>query len=152
VQPPPPLQQLIRRTLHRIRYPSLRVMFTVPVLLQLVAIGGLISYLSFRNGQRAVQDLAYQLRGEISARIESELTRYFGDPHAINRLNASAFRNGDIDINGAAYGEHFMFQQMRIYPNIAFIYCGSAQSGEFFWGAASARHRTTTTVLRQRVE
>jgi adenylate cyclase len=132
VQPPPPLQQLIRRTLHRIRYPSLRVMFTVPVLLQLVAIGGLISYLSFRNGQRAVQDLAYQLRGEISARIESELTRYFGDPHAINRLNASAFRNGDIDINGAAYGEHFMFQQMRIYPNIAFIYCGSAQSGEFF--------------------
>lgn len=121
-----------RSTLHRIRYPSLRVMFTVPVLIQLMAAVGLVGYLSFRNGQQAVQALASQLRSEISARIKGELTQYFGDPHAINRLNATAFSSGDIDINGAAYGEHLMFQQMKIYPNIAFVYCGSARSGEFF--------------------
>jgi class 3 adenylate cyclase/HAMP domain-containing protein len=132
VKPPPPLYRVLHNTLRRLRYPSLRVMFTVPVLIQLTLAVGLVGALSFRNGQRAVQSLASQLRSEISARIEGELSSYFGDPHAINRLNATAFSSGDIDINGASYGEHLMFQQMKIYPNIAFVYCGSARSGEFF--------------------
>ena len=79
-----------------------------------------------------MQDLASQLRSEISARIQGQLQGYFGDPHAINRLNATAFANGDLDIERARYGEHLLFQQMKIYPSIAFIYCGSARSGEFF--------------------
>ncbi|MBE7383139.1 MAG: HAMP domain-containing protein [Leptolyngbya sp. SIO1E4] len=114
------------------RKSSLRLAFTVPVLVQLVVAVGLVGYLSFRNGQQAVQTLASQLRSEVSARIEGELASYFGDPHAINRLNATAFSNGDLDIENATQGEHLLFQQMRIYPTIAFVYCGSARSGEFF--------------------
>jgi HAMP domain-containing protein len=91
-----------------------------------------VGYLSFRNGQQAVQVLASQLRSEVSARIQGELKSYFGDPHAINRLNATAFSHGDLDITKATQGEHLLFQQMRIYPTIAFVYCGSARSGEFF--------------------
>lgn len=129
-QIPSPLRLLGQR----LRPPrlSLRLAFTLPVVAQLLLAVGLVGYLSFRNGQRAVTDLASQLRSEVSARIEGELIRYFGDPHAINRLNATAFINGDIDIVGASQGEHLMFQQMKIYPTIAFVYCGSAQSGEFF--------------------
>lgn len=111
---------------------SLRLAFTVPVLLQLVAAVSLVGYLSFRNGQQAVEDLASQLRSEVSARIKGELEVYFGDPHAINRLNATAFANGDLDIERASQGEHLLFQQMRIYSTIAFVYCGSARTGEFF--------------------
>ncbi|NER78802.1 MAG: HAMP domain-containing protein [Leptolyngbya sp. SIO1D8] len=110
----------------------LRLAFTVPVLVQLVAVVGLVGYLSFRNGQQAVQVLASQLRSEVSARIQGELESYFGDPHAINRLNATAFSNGDLDIENATQGEHLLFQQMKIYSEIAFVYCGSARSGEFF--------------------
>jgi len=115
-----------------IRRSSLRLAFTVPVLVQLVAAVGLVGYLSFRNGQQAVQTLASQLRSEVTARIEGELKSYFGDPHAINRLNATAFSNGDLDIEGATQGEHLLFQQMKIYSTIAFVYCGSVRSGEFF--------------------
>lgn len=111
---------------------SLRYAFTVPVLVQLVTVVGLVGYLSFQNGLEAVQTLASQLRSEISARIKGELEQYFGDPHAINRLNATAFANGDLDIESATQGEHLLFQQMKIYPTIAFVYCGSARSGEFF--------------------
>ncbi|MEM6423898.1 MAG: adenylate/guanylate cyclase domain-containing protein [Cyanobacteria bacterium P01_D01_bin.128] len=111
---------------------SLRLVFTAPVAVQLLMAVGLVGVLSFRNGQGAIQDLASQLRSEVSARIQGELEGYFGDPHAINRLNATAFSIGDLDVEGAARGEHLLFQQMRIYPNIAFTYCGSAQSGEFF--------------------
>ena len=107
-------------------------MFTVPVLVQLVGAVGLVGYLSLRNGERAVQDLASQLRTELSARIQRELQGYFGEPHEINRLNATAFRYGDIDVVNAEYGEHLLFQQMKTHPSIALIYCSSSQSGEFF--------------------
>ena len=111
---------------------SLRLAFTVPVVVQLTIAVGLVGYLSFRNGQLAVQDLASRLRSEVSAHIKGELEGYFGDPHAINRLNATAFSNGELDIVQAQQGEHLLFQQMKIYPAIAFVYCGSARSGEFF--------------------
>ncbi|MBD0269582.1 MAG: hypothetical protein ICV77_14965, partial [Cyanobacteria bacterium Co-bin8] len=120
------------RLFYALRHPSLRLVFTVPMLIQLVSAVGLVGYLSFLNGQRAVQDLASQLRGELSARIEKELHGYFGDPHAINRINATSFAYGELDINGATSGENLLFQQMKIYPTIAFVYCGSARTGEFF--------------------
>lgn len=110
----------------------LRIIFTIPMLLQLIGVVGLVGYLSFRNGQKAVQDLASQLRSELTARIQRELQGYFSAPHAINRLNATALTYGDLDIVGATRGENLLFQQMRIYPTIAFVYCGSAQNGEFF--------------------
>jgi len=39
---------------------------------------------------------------------------------------------GDLDVLTASRGETMLFQQMQIYPNIAFVYCGSARAGEFF--------------------
>jgi len=119
--------------LHRItKNQPLRIIFTLPVLLQLLGSVGLVGYLSFQNGQKAVQNLASQLRNELSARIKRELEGYFNAPHAINRLNATAFTYGELDVVGASKGENVMFQQMKIYPTIAFVYCGSVQSGEFF--------------------
>jgi hypothetical protein len=126
------LQSFQRFTRRLSRKLSLRVVFTVPVLLQLIGAVGLVGYLSFRNGQSAVKNLASQLRAEVSARIERELKGYFGAPHAINRLNATAFFYGDLDIVQAQYGEPLLFQQMKIYPSIAFIYCASSRQGEFF--------------------
>ncbi|MEO1208510.1 MAG: adenylate/guanylate cyclase domain-containing protein [Cyanobacteria bacterium J06638_20] len=121
-----PLLQRLSRNL------PLRIVFTVPMLLQLIGVVGLVGYLSFRNGQQAVQDLASQVRSELTARIQRELQGYFSAPHSINRLNATAFTYGDLDIVGAQRGENMLFQQMRIHPTIAFAYCGSAQNGEFF--------------------
>jgi len=125
-------RQLGSRAQQTLRLTSLHQAFTLPVLVQIFAAVGLVGYLSFRNGQQAVQVLASQLRSEVSARIQGELKSYFGDPHAINRLNATAFSHGDLDIQSASKGEHLLFQQMKIYSEIAFVYCGSGQSGEFF--------------------
>lgn len=126
------LRQVGHRTQRAVRRSSLHQAFTLPVLVQIFVAVGLVGYLSFRNGQQAVQVLASQLRSEVSARIQGELKSYFGAPHAINRLNATAFSHGDLEVEEAAKGEHLLFQQMKIYPEIAFVYCGSATSGEFF--------------------
>ncbi|EKV03223.1 PAS domain S-box [Leptolyngbya sp. PCC 7375] len=110
----------------------LRVVLIVLFVGQIVGAVGLVGYLSFRNGQKAVNELATQLRHEVTARIEQELQSYFETPHEINRLNASAFARGILDVDGAGFGETQLYQQMRIAPTIALAYCGSARNGEFF--------------------
>jgi adenylate cyclase len=55
---------------------SLRVVFVVPFLVQIFASVGLTGWLSFRNGSNAVNDLATQLRVELSNRILQELNTY----------------------------------------------------------------------------
>ncbi len=91
----------------------------------------LVGYLSFRNGQQAVRDIASQLRSEMTARIDAKLHTYFASPHDINRLNANALVRGELDVL-QAQGESLLWQEMQVFPNIAFIYCGSPRRGEFF--------------------
>ncbi|MBE7381882.1 MAG: HAMP domain-containing protein [Leptolyngbya sp. SIO1E4] len=110
----------------------LRVLLILMFVGQIVGAVGLVGYLSFRNGQKAVNNLATQLRQELTARIEQELQGYFETPHEINRLNANAFARGILDVRTAAFGESQFYQQMKIAPTVALVYCGSAQNGEFF--------------------
>ncbi|MBD2462769.1 PAS domain S-box protein [Oscillatoria sp. FACHB-1407] len=110
----------------------LRIILIVAFVGQIVSAVSLVGYFSFRNGQKAVHDLASQLRGEVTARIERELRGYFEIPHDINRLNADALARGDLDAIDATRGESQLYQQMVIAPTVAFVYCGSSQRGEFF--------------------
>ena len=65
------------RSLHRFGKISgnipLRLVLTVPFVLQIFATVSIVGYLSFRNGQKAVQDLASHLHGEISDISELDL-------------------------------------------------------------------------------
>lgn len=99
---------------------------------QLLGVVGLVGWLSLRNSQQTVETLANQIRQELTARIERELQSYFETPHEINRLNSTAFARGEIDVETAQFGEAQLYQQMKIAPNVAFVYCGSSQRGEFF--------------------
>ena len=69
---------------------SLRSVLVVPFVIQIFAVVGLTGYFSLRNGQRAVNDVASQLRNEISERIQDELADYAERPHLINQINADA--------------------------------------------------------------
>jgi hypothetical protein len=52
---------------------TLRTVIIVPFILQILGAVGLVAYLSFRNGQQAVNDVASQLRREISDRTSDAL-------------------------------------------------------------------------------
>ncbi|MGL5066035.1 MAG: hypothetical protein ACRC62_39195, partial [Microcoleus sp.] len=51
----------------------LRVLLIIPFLLQIAGAVGIVGYLSFRNGQKAIDDLASQLQTEVSSRINQHL-------------------------------------------------------------------------------
>lgn len=104
----------------------LRTTLVVPFVLQIVATVGLVGYLSFRNSQKAVNDLANQLRSEISARIDGELRKYLASPHDFNRMNGLRFSEGSFDMVKASNGKQFL-TQVEISPFVYSSYCGDSQ-------------------------
>lgn len=119
--------------LHRV---PLRAALVIPFLLQIFAAVGLTSYLSLRNGQKAVNNLASQLRQEVSDHVDQNLENYLEDPDKINRAVVDAFESGLLKRDDFTAISRFMWGQMNLY-DVAFINYGLmdgnyAGSGIFF--------------------
>ncbi len=76
---------------------SLRLLLVVPFVVQIFAAVSLTGWLSLRNGQKAVNDVASQLRNEVSDRIQQRVRTYLDDPHLVNAVVAEAMEEGQID-------------------------------------------------------
>ena len=83
----------------------LRTTLLIPFLLQIVAGVGLVGWIGYRSGQQAVNNVATQLRSELTNRITEKLSSYTEIPKTINRLNANDFSHGDLNVSNT-FGEH----------------------------------------------
>ncbi len=101
------------------------VSFVIPVVL----VAGLVGYLSFRNGQQAVNEVAQQLRGEINARISEHLYTFLATPHQINRLNATAISQRQLTVDDPIPLEHHFWQQVQVFDSVSSIYFGNTSGG-----------------------
>ncbi len=93
----------------------LRFILVVPFVLQIFAAVGLTGYLSLRNGQKAINDLATQLQTEISSRIDQHLDTYLAAPHEINQINADAFKLGLLNLRDFQSIEHYFWKQIQVF-------------------------------------
>jgi two-component system sensor histidine kinase ChiS len=107
----------------------LRVILVVPFVLQIFTAVGLVGYLSFKNGQQAVEDLAGQLQAEISDRIEQKLDNYFTIPSRINQITARAIRSNLLSLDNQASLEHYFWNQVQVFDTVSYIYFGNEQGG-----------------------
>jgi len=89
---------------------SLRLLLVVPFVLQIFAAVGLTGWLSLRNGQKAVNDVAGQLRREVSDRIDQQVFTYLDDPHTVNAVVAEAMEAGQIDVTDLLALEHYFWR------------------------------------------
>jgi len=99
------------------RFPF-RAVLLVPFVLQVCGITSLVGYLSFRNGQVAVHDLAQQLQQETTRRIEQDVRSFLEPPHQVNQSNAMALRSGYISASQPAKLEQHFWQQLQVFPSI----------------------------------
>ncbi|WP_445175112.1 ATP-binding protein [Microcoleus sp.] len=99
---------------------TLQTVLIVPFVLQVFAAVGIVGYLSFRNSQRAVNDLAGQLMGEVSNRIEQNLRTYLQTPHQINQSKLDAVKLGFVNMKGLSAWEKYLWRQVQLYPYINF--------------------------------
>ncbi|MEG4802044.1 response regulator [Microcoleus sp. ARI1-B5] len=97
----------------------LRTVLIVPFVLQIVGTVGLVGYLSYRNGQQAVEDLAYQLINQVNEGVEQNLQHYLDVPKHINQSFAAAIRTRVLDWKNFAGLESYFAQQLQIYPTVS---------------------------------
>lgn len=76
----------------------LRLLLVVPFIIQISAAVGLTGWLSIRNGQRAVNDVASQLRSEVTSRIDSDVRHNLETADTANQLVIEAFRREGLDL------------------------------------------------------
>jgi two-component system sensor histidine kinase ChiS len=99
---------------------TLQTVLIVPFVLQVFAAVGIVGYLSFRNSQRAVNDLAGQLMEEVSNRIEQNLRTYLQTPHQINQSKLDAVKLGFVNMKDLSAWEKYLWRQVQLYPYINF--------------------------------
>ena len=66
---------------------NLRLLLVLPFVCQILAGLGVIGYLSYRNGQRALQEMTIKLRKEIGLRIDSHLDQFINSGNNLNQIN-----------------------------------------------------------------
>ena len=128
----------------------LQLILVVPFVVQIFAAVGLTGYLSIRNGQKAVNELAYHLRHEVSTRIDQHLDSYMATPRRLAQLNVNSIRLGLLNPKDhETLGRNF-WQQAQLYP-VDFILFGTVADEYLFAGHLSKDDQITVgEMLPQR--
>ena len=105
---------------------SLRAILVVPFVLQLCLAVGVTNWLSWRNGQQAVEKLAFALQSETGERVQLKLASYLETPVLISRLNGEAWRNGQIDLNQLSSSEDYLIRQLIQFQGVSNIVVANA--------------------------
>jgi signal transduction histidine kinase len=100
---------------------SLRLLLVAPFMLQISAAVGLVGYLSFKNGEKAVNDLAQQLVVKTGQQVDDHLDNYLALPLELNAINAEAIRNGRLDFSDHRDIDRYFWTQAKAFPDISSV-------------------------------
>ena len=126
----------------------LRTVLIVPFVLQIVGAVGLVGYLSFRNGQKAVNNLASQLMSEVSLRVEQNLQLYLNTPHQINQSKLDTVKIGLLKMENLSAWEKYLWRQVQLYPYINFTAVGN-ENGDYRSGQQLSNGSRTMNVIEK---
>ncbi|NEU84278.1 ATP-binding protein [Nostoc sp. UIC 10630] len=96
--------------------PLRRILVALFVLQILLAVG-LTAYLSIRNGQMAVNEVASELRYEVANRVEQNLQAYLSTPRQVLRGNQNIIDIGLLKMENLATWESYLIKQLEIFPD-----------------------------------
>lgn len=88
----------------------LGVILVVPFVIQIFAAVGLVGYLSWQSGRKAVNDLATQLRAEISNRIETRTLTYLDKVQAIAQVAVATMDSGNVNPDDFSALERYFWE------------------------------------------
>ncbi len=108
----------------------LRTTLVIPFVLQIVAAVSLVGYLSFRNGQKAVSNLAIELSTQVTNRVSQQLHSYLALPRQANEINRQAIELGMLDPLAMDTTGRFFWKQMQLFEHLSYINFGG-QDGTF---------------------
>ncbi|BBD64633.1 multi-sensor signal transduction histidine kinase [Nostoc commune NIES-4072] len=95
----------------------LRRILVALFLLQILLAVGLTGYLSIHNGQKAVNEVASELRYEVASRVEQKLQTYFSTLRQELRGNQNIIDIGLLKMENLATWESYLIKQLEIFPD-----------------------------------
>ncbi|HEY9907374.1 MAG TPA: hypothetical protein V6D18_07160, partial [Thermosynechococcaceae cyanobacterium] len=120
----------------------LQTVLIVPFVLQILGAVSLVGYLSFKNGQGAVNDLAGQVMARTSDVVDEHLKSYLSIPKTLNQINADAVRRGILDVRDRQTLGKYFWDQIQAY-DLTYIGIGLSTGG----GIAAARYDGKTITI-----
>jgi PAS domain S-box-containing protein len=105
----------------------LRFILVVPYVVQLAAAVGLVGWLSFTQGQKAVEKIAAQQRVELARHISDHLDNILAEPTQINQVNLAVTEIGVLKFSDLDRLGRFFHRQLQIFPHIGYINYASEQ-------------------------
>jgi PAS domain S-box-containing protein len=136
----------------------LRYALILPFMILTVGATGLVGYLSWRNGQRAVNQVVNQLNREVSDRIHQKLLSYLSPPILLTQTNADLLSSGILSPE-STLTQHFWQQIQRIdrgiyiyFANPQGQYIGSERFADGSLGIAQTGGEAQNDVLTYRTD
>jgi phosphoserine phosphatase RsbU/P len=115
----------------------LRMVLTIPFVLQIIGLAALVGYLSYQNGQKSVNDLVQALQVEVQSRIRDRLDNYFAIPPQLNQINADAHELERLDLSDFKTTGQYFWRQLHVfdvsfinYANLKGEYVGTGDFGD----------------------
>ncbi|MBW4686764.1 MAG: sensor histidine kinase [Komarekiella atlantica HA4396-MV6] len=130
----------------KVRGFSLQLVLIFPFVLQVFGIVGLVGYMSFKNGEKAVNDLADQLMERTSSEVNQHLDAYLSIPHKVIQINANAIRMGLLNVRDRLKVGKYFWHVMQAY-DLTYISLNLA-NGE---GTGAARYDGKTVTIDDNV-
>jgi hypothetical protein len=106
---------------------GIRAVVIVPFVLQILTAVGLVGYFSFRNGQRAVNDLSSQLRSEVGDRIHLYIDNFVSLPPLINQASEEVVNRRMLNLASLDQVEQYIMLQMKLHPAVSYIAYGNPE-------------------------
>lgn len=95
------------------------------ILVSIMAVG----FISYWNGQAAVNDVARQWRSEATLGLKKHLLTFLLVPHQINQVNASAIQSGQMRLSDPEGMQQHFLHQVMIRETVTSIYFGNTEGG-----------------------
>ena len=127
-----PFKTLRRNIARSCRNLSLQNIITIPFLLQIFLTVGLVGYLSWRNGEQAVNNVTSNLRSEVTAGVKQHLKSYLETPHTIVRLKQNAIKLKKLTFADFTDAQQDFWSTIQLFDSVRAIYVGN-KAGKFIY-------------------
>ena len=111
--------------MHKKTKSSLRTVLIIAFVIQIITVVTLTGLLSFYNGRKAVDDLASQLRTEITARISQHLSTYIAMPHLANQMLSENIQLGFLKVTDISSLKHYLWHQAQHFKTVSYLGIGT---------------------------
>ena len=100
----------------------LRLVLVLPFVLQVFGAVGLVGYLSFKNGQQSVTELAQKLEAEVANRVEKQTVSFLEKSHIVNQVLLATINSGNLSLDDKSALEKFFYAQIKAHGIIDYLF------------------------------